>query len=58
MKGGKAGRPRRGTAGSAAKKNTRGGARKGAVNRRGAAPKTGGKAPREFGAFRTRDDDR
>ena len=56
MKGGKAGRPRRGGTGGA-KKNVRPGARKGPVKRGGGAPKKGGKPAREFGAFQTRDDD-
>lgn len=56
MKGGKAGRPRRGNAGGA-KKNARPGGRKGSVKRGGGAPKKGGKPAREFGAFQTRDSD-
>lgn len=56
MKGGKAGRPRRGGTAGRVKKKARPGARKGSV-KRGGAPAKGEKPPREFGAFRTRDDD-
>ena len=57
MKGGKAGRPRRGgTAG--AKKKARPGMGKGSVKRGGTTPRKVGKAPREFGGFQTGDDDR
>jgi hypothetical protein len=57
MKGGKAGRQRRGGAAGGAKKNARPGARKGSAKRGGGAPKKGGKPAREFGAFQTRDED-